>query len=141
MFHIKELARRTGIDSPTIRYYEDVGVLPTPERAENGYRVYDEQDVERVHFVTRARQLNFSLDEITEIIGFREQGKPPCRYVLSQVDEKLADIEQRIQDLIQLRNDLHWIQKQASKLTFENDTEETCICHLIENSQLDKQET
>ena len=141
MFHIKELAKRTGVDAPTIRYYEEIGVLPTPERAENGYRVYDNPDVERVDFVTRARQLNFSLDEITEIIGFREQGNPPCRYVLSQVDEKLADIERRIQDLLQLRNDLHWIQKQASTLTVENNAEEACICHLIENSCLDKQET
>jgi DNA-binding transcriptional MerR regulator len=141
MFHIKELAKRTHVEAPTIRYYEEIGVLPPAERASNGYRIYKDRAIDRVNFVTRARQLNLSLDEISEIIRFREQGEPPCRYVLSQIDEKLDEIEQRIRDLQQLREELHHIQEQARAVAFENNAEEACICHLIENSQRNGQET
>lgn len=73
-FRIKKLARQTGGNKPTIRYYEEIGVLPPANRANNGYRAYSEQDLERMWFVSRARSLDFSLEEIGEILSFRERG-------------------------------------------------------------------
>ena len=63
---IRELAQRADVTTPTIRYYEKIGVLPHPPRADNGYRVYREADLERLRFVTRSRSLDFGLDEIRE---------------------------------------------------------------------------
>ena len=70
---IRTLVERTGVPARTIRYYEAVGVLPPPRRKSNGYRDYDEADVGRVLFVAGARRLDFSLDDIAEILALRDR--------------------------------------------------------------------
>ena len=62
LLKIGELSSQTGISTEAIRYYERIGLLPEPERAENGYRLYGEEDVERLRFIRSARSLDFSLD-------------------------------------------------------------------------------
>lgn len=132
MYQIKDLAEQTGITSSTIRYYEDIGVLPYPKRADNGYRLYDDADLERVRFVTRARRLGFSLDEISEIIGLRERGETPCTFVVDRISVKLNEIDQQITDLIQLQDDLQQLQAQSAQIPQEAIQGKSCVCHLIE---------
>ena len=103
---IGELARETGISDKTIRYYEDVGVLPQPARLDNGYRVYDERDVARLQFVRHARALDLSLDDIEEILAFRERGEAPCLYVIRLIEAKIDEVGQRIAGLEKLRQEL-----------------------------------
>jgi DNA-binding transcriptional MerR regulator len=74
---IRELEVRTGVKAKTIRYYEQVGVLPPPRRKPNGYREFDGSDVERLKFVAGARQLNFSLNDIAEILALRDRREAP----------------------------------------------------------------
>jgi len=98
---IGELAERTGTTPEAIRYYERVGVLPTPARAGGGrYRRYGPADVERLGFVRRARELGFSLEEVRDLLGLADQPGRPCAEVdhlarahLARVNEKLARLE------------------------------------------------
>ena len=136
---IKELSRRTNLSDRTLRYYEEIGLLPSPRRLPNGYRDYDEVDVERVNFVVGARKLDFSLDDIGEILSLREDGVAPCLYVNDLVGHRLLDIDAKISALQQLRGELEEIQKDAQALPHENIVDKDCICHLIENQAMKEQ--
>ena len=76
MFSIRELSGRSGVSTQTVRYYERINLLPPAKRAENGYRLYDEVDVERLQFIRRARALDFALSEVAEILALRDHIKP-----------------------------------------------------------------
>ena len=71
-----ELARRTGSNLETVRYYEKVGLLPEPPRTTAGYRSYDTAHERRLRFVLRARELGFSLDEIRELLRLVDERDP-----------------------------------------------------------------
>ncbi len=66
---IQDFSRQTGLSAKTIRYYESIGILRSPQHAPNGYREYGEQDLERAHVVAGARSLELSLDEISELLA------------------------------------------------------------------------
>lgn len=131
---IRDLAQATGIPPKTIRYYESIGVLPSPARAANGYRRYIPADVARMRFVASARSLDFSLDDIREILAFRERREAPCRYVLDLLERKTAEIEQRIADLQALKRDLVHLRQQAEGLSVDDVDGKACVCHLIERN-------
>src|SRR5258707_15733100 len=76
-----ELARRTGCNLETIRYYEKVRLLPEPPRTAGGYRSYDTTHERRLRFVLRARELGFSLDEIRELLHLVDERDQPCAEV------------------------------------------------------------
>ncbi len=130
MLRIGELSEHTGVPSKTIRYYEDIGLLPEPQRSANGYRIYDEADVERLAFIRRARALDFALDDITEILAFREREEPPCRYVMDLMRSRIEDIEQRLRDLERLRDELTALYEAGQRLP-EDARMKECVCHLI----------
>jgi DNA-binding transcriptional MerR regulator len=70
---IQEFSRLSGLSAKTIRYYESIGILPSPPRTSNGYRDYGEKDFERARFVAGIRSLDLSLDEIAEILAMRDR--------------------------------------------------------------------
>lgn len=130
MISIGELSQQTGVSTQTIRYYEGISLLPHPKRADNGYRMYDDQDAERLRFVNRARRLDFTLEDIAEILAFRDQNEPPCQYVMDVIGQKITEIEQRIADLQRLRDELSTLYRVG--LTMPEDIEmKHCVCHLI----------
>lgn len=128
---IKTLSKQTRVPAKTIRYYEKIGVLPEAKRLPNGYRSYDESDVERLRLVAGARRLDLSLDEIKEIIALRERGEAPCTILLKRLDEKADEIAGRIDELKRLEAELR--QLHALGLTFPTDDVEgkNCVCHLV----------
>jgi MerR family copper efflux transcriptional regulator len=65
---IADVAERTGVPATTLRYYEDIGLLAPARRSGNGYRSYTDRDVERLTFITRAKQLDLSLDDLRELV-------------------------------------------------------------------------
>jgi DNA-binding transcriptional MerR regulator len=79
---IGQLAKATGVASKTIRYYEQIGVLPTPSRSAARYRQYDQSGVQRLRFIRRARSLRVPLREIKTLVTALEEGRPgsswPC---------------------------------------------------------------
>lgn len=131
MLQIGELSRKTGVSSKTIRYYEEIGLLPEPQRAENSYRVYSQDDVERLQFIRRARALDFALDEIAEILAFRERNEPPCGHVMDLICHQIDAIESRIRDLERIRDELKALHSAGQDLP-EDVRMRTCICHLVQ---------
>ncbi len=96
-----ELARLTGVSADTLRHYERLGILPTSQRTNGGYRIFPASAVERVQLAQRALQLGFSLKELAEILRNRDSGGVPCHRVLTLTEEKLRLLGQRIQELQQ----------------------------------------
>lgn len=133
---ISELGKRLNINPKTIRYYEEIGLLPEPARTPTGYRVYGEQDVGRLAFILRAKALDFSLEEVREILALRERGEAPCPYVLHQIETKIAQVDQKIEQLRQLRAELEGLRDEAAALPAEEVAAKGRICHLIENRSL-----
>lgn len=128
---IKEISELTGVPAKTIRFYEESGVLPSPQRLPNGYRVYDESDAARLKLAAGMRRLDFSLDDIAEIIAMRDRQEAPCRTVLDLLQKKADDIAEHIRELQQLEEDLRALHDMG--LTFPVDDVEgkNCICHLV----------
>lgn len=127
---IGELGKRLGLNPKSIRYYESIGVLPEPGRSESGYRIYAEADVDRLVFVRTAQKLGFALDEVREILALRERGRPPCPYVRSVLHRQVRDIDARLRELRQLRNQL----VELDRLAQEAPEEDGAICGLIEHA-------
>ncbi len=104
--NIGQVARRTGLPAKTIRYYESVGLIDEPNRADNGYRRYAEAHVDTLAFVHRARDLGFSIDEIRDLLAlWRDKGRASAdvkRIALKQID----DIGRRIDKLESIRRTL-----------------------------------
>lgn len=113
---IGELAARLGINPKTIRYYEGIGLLPDPERTAAGYRVYEEDDVERLTFIKTAQRLGITLDEIGEILAFRERGEQPCNYVRTVLRREVAELDQRLLELTSLRDELVALEDLADQI-------------------------
>lgn len=98
---ISELANQVGVPTSTVRYYERIGLLGAPARTASGYRTYDEQSATRLLFVTRARRLGLSCDQITELLPV--WGDTNCaaasQRVAGLVDDKKAEVAARIAEL------------------------------------------
>jgi DNA-binding transcriptional MerR regulator len=103
---IGELAARLGLNPRTIRFYEEIGVLPEPERRPSGYREYEEADEERLRFIRSAQSLGLSLDDIREILALKDRGEAPCPYVREVIDREASAIDERIRELQHVR----WVQ-------------------------------
>jgi DNA-binding transcriptional MerR regulator len=110
---IGQLAERLGITTKAIRFYESIGLLPEPSRSPSGYRSYEEPDADRLTFIKTAQRLGLSLDEIKEIIAFRDRGERPCGYVGEILDRQVADLDRRIREMRDLRDELKSLQRQA----------------------------
>ena len=133
---INQFSKLTNLSPKTIRYYEDIGILPPAIRLDNGYRDYDERDVDRARFVAGARSLDFSLDDIQEILGLREQREAPCRVVLDLLQERADEINQRIAELQHMEAELRELHRLG--LTFPTDDVDgkNCVCHLVSEHPL-----
>lgn len=134
--NIGELAQKVGVTPSMVRYYEEIGLLPAAARADNGYRVYGQEDVERLKFIQRAKALDFNLDEIQEILELREQGEAPCAYVVNQIGVKIGEVERKMAALTQLKSELVQLQSEAARLPATDIQTKSCVCHLIENQRL-----
>ena len=128
---IGELAQASDTSAKTIRFYEEISLLPPAQRAENGYRLYDTEDVRRLRFIRNARSLGFSVDDLKEVLALRDQGEAPCRYVAHLLEAKAAEIEERVRQLQELQQDLQQLLHQAASLPNDDIEMKNCVCHLI----------
>lgn len=103
---IGDVAERTGLSAPTIRYDESIGLLTPPPRSATGYRRYTETTVEELRFIKKAQALGFSLDEIGEILKLSRAGDTPCPHVLDLARRHLRAVEDPIEQLGRFRNQL-----------------------------------
>ncbi|MBO9349716.1 MAG: heavy metal-responsive transcriptional regulator [Chloroflexus sp.] len=128
MMRIGELARQTGVPEKTIRYYEQVGLLPPPQRMENNYRLYTPEIVDRLRFVVSARRLGLSLREIAAILALNDRGEVPCGEMLATLDHQIAAVEHRITELQTLRAQLIELRRRGQDVAIPWTD---CICAAV----------
>ena len=108
---IGELAKRTGSLVETIRYYEREGLLPEPARSEGNYRVYADTDLERLQFIRHCRSLDMTLEEIRNLLRFRDAPDRNCGEVNALLDEHIQHVGRRIKELKVLQQNLRALRK------------------------------
>jgi MerR family mercuric resistance operon transcriptional regulator len=99
MISIGALAKRSGVQAETIRYYEAEGLMRRPERTASGYRVYGTSDVERLSFIRRARDLGFKLDAVRRLLGLADRKVNNCDEVRELASTHLEEVRAKIADL------------------------------------------
>lgn len=128
---IQELSLATGVPAKTIRFYEETGVLPLPPRKPNGYRDYDQTDVDRLRLVAGARRLDLSLDDIQEILAMRDRREAPCRTLLERLQTKADEVAERIAGLQSLEAELRHLHTLGLKFPTDDVDGKNCVCHLV----------
>lgn len=103
---IGELAKMTGCLPETIRFYEQKGLLPPPNRSQANYRQYDAVHAERLHFIRRCRALGMALNDVETLLGYQDQPDRSCGGVNALVDHQLAEIDRQMAELAKLRAEL-----------------------------------
>lgn len=103
---IGQVAKQCGVGVETIRFYEREGLIAQPRRPESGFRTYPPDTVRWVRFIQRAKALGFSLREIKELLFLRVDSKSTCDEVKGRAEAKIADIEQKIGHLQDLKRTL-----------------------------------
>jgi DNA-binding transcriptional MerR regulator len=123
------LARATGVSRKTIRYYEQVGVLPVPRRSRTGYRQYTPRGIDRLRFVHRARVLGLSLKEVRALSAVLD-GPPGAMRprLLEAVGEQLAAVHQRIGALQRLQRQLEEVRRRLTASSRRVRGERPCGC-------------
>ncbi len=106
-------AKQAGVTIDTIRFYERRGLLPSPTRTANGYRIYTADTIDRLEFVRRAKKLGFTLDEIASLLTLQDEGGSKAE-VKKLSREKLIKIEHKISDLQRMQAMLRVLNKQCS---------------------------
>lgn len=103
---IGELAKMTGCQVVTIRYYEKEGLLPQPERTGANYRLYGDEAIERLHFIRHCRHHGMKLSEIRELLAFRDNPKTDCGWINTMIEEHIANVTGQIASLMHLKGHL-----------------------------------
>ena len=127
---IGEVAERTGVATKTLRYYEDIGLVPPPDRTPSGYRDYDDDVVDRLAFIRSAQAVGLTLGEIRGIVSLRDDGEAPCGHVLDLLRTRSREIDRTIRELRVLQRDLRTLVARATRLD-PSDCVAERVCHLI----------
>ena len=110
---IGQLARKMGVDTQTIRFYEKEGLLPTPDRQKNGYRTYGKKHGEELAFILGCRLLNLSLSEIRQLQVCRKNPHQPCAAINTLLDDHIARVQSQLATLEALQQQLAVLRKQC----------------------------
>lgn len=113
---IGEVATEVGLTPKTLRFYEDEGLLHPPARTAAGYRDYEPEVVDRLRFIRRAQASGLRLRQIREILGIRDDGRPPCEHVAGLIERRLAEVEHRIGELERTREALRDLAARADEV-------------------------
>jgi DNA-binding transcriptional MerR regulator len=103
---IGQLASRTNTNVPTIRYYEEIGLLPDAQRAANGHRYYVNADITRLGFIKRCRDFGFPIEQVREMVRLFDNGDSPCVEVRDLAKARLESVRTRIEQMRQLEGKL-----------------------------------
>lgn len=112
---IGALSLQTGVKVPTIRYYEEIGLLPDPDRTERNRRTYGADTVHRLKFIRHARELGFDVEAIRQLLALADDPHRPCQEVDAIARARLTDIEDKIAKLVALRGEVRTMIRQCSQ--------------------------
>ena len=134
-FQIGELAKRSQLTVDAIRFYERRKLLPTPVRTTGRFRLYTENDVERLRFVRQMQTLGFSLAEITRLSQLRTDKDHACDSVREFLKAKLAEVAVKIQELQQVQTDLQTDLRKCNQALKQRRWKKACACPVLEGTE------
>ncbi|MCD8485754.1 MAG: heavy metal-responsive transcriptional regulator [Desertifilum sp.] len=131
---IGQVATQSGIGIKTIRYYEELGLIRADDRTDGGFRQFSPQVMMRLAFIKRAQSLGLSLNEIKQCLEVYDRGELPCGEVRHQLEEKVTEIDKKIEQLLTLKQELqqllnHWEPSEHSTWGDRHSP----ICPIIQN--------
>jgi DNA-binding transcriptional MerR regulator len=130
LLKIGEVSKRSGIGIEALRFYERMGLLGRPARTNSGYRLYDQEVIERLSFIKKAQVLGLTLSEIAQIISEKAAGQSPCTHVREIVRKRLQELDERMAEMRRYRRELGAALAQWDK---EGDRKGH-VCGLIEST-------
>jgi MerR family transcriptional regulator, copper efflux regulator len=137
-YTIGEVAERSGFTASALRYYEGIGLVEPADRTPAGYRLYDNGTLSRLTFISRAKQLGCSLDEITDLVGIWDGQRcgPVQKRFHELVTSKLAETEGQIAELTSLSRQLRQVAAQLAGPAVDGPCNEGCACLALEGAPL-----
>jgi DNA-binding transcriptional MerR regulator len=130
---IGDVSRQTGISVGALRYYESLGLLRS-SRGDNGYRYYPVEAVQQVQFIKKAQALDFSLEDIGEVLNVHQNGDVPCEFVQALLQDKIERLEAQVKEILAFKVRLEQYRDNwAEALTHPQPGD---ICPLIETVTL-----
>jgi len=130
---IGEAAKRTGLTTQGIRFYERHGLLPKIGRTHTGYRLFGPDVLRRLEFIRQARQVGLSLNEIKEILAMGKTGRAPCCRVRELLAGRLEELDRSIAEMSNFRNRLRLFLAGIASMPDQADTSQN-VCVLIESA-------
>ena len=127
---IGELAQQTGTETVTIRFYEKRGLMPPPKRTDNNYRVYADAHRERLLFIRHRRGMGINLDEIGELLKYRDQPEASCQKVNGLIDSHVAQVHKQIKELQGLEKQLQQLRHRCNQSV--NPEGQTANCGILQ---------
>ncbi|PVY77596.1 DNA-binding transcriptional MerR regulator [Tamilnaduibacter salinus] len=129
---VSELARQADVHPDTVRYYTREGLLCPDRDPDNGYHHYNDEDLRRLRFARKARQLGFSLSQIGAILGEADEHQSPCPLVRELFEQRLAAVEQELAELTRLRERMRQALSAWQSMP-DGSPDGHTICRLIEH--------
>lgn len=114
MFPIGKLSQASEVKVPTIRYYEEIGILPEPERSAGNQRLYTQETLERLSFIRHARELGFTLEAIRELLSLSDNPNQSCEAADAIARKQLIAVKQRVRMLQDLQKELESMVSQCA---------------------------
>jgi DNA-binding transcriptional MerR regulator len=127
---IGEVADRVGLATSAIRFYEDKGLIPEPKRTNAGYRDYDPTVVERIEFIRAGQAVGLTLRQLSQVLEIRDRGEAPCHHVVDLLDARIHEVDERLRDLNDLRQDLEALRERAADFD-PADCPPASVCRVI----------
>jgi DNA-binding transcriptional MerR regulator len=125
-YTISQLAHAAEVPTTTVRYYERVGLVQPEDRSGGNYRLYSDESLQKLKFIRAAQAIGFTLEDVKALLSAPNSNAASCRQVQSLIEERLAEVAQRLKDLRHVQ--------QVLKLALEKcrETERADCCHVIE---------
>jgi DNA-binding transcriptional MerR regulator len=125
-YTIGQLARAAGVPTSTVRYYERIGLLQPEARTAGNYRLYDEEALQRLHFIRAAQATGFTLEDITALLQLQDATPATCQDVQTLIEARLGDLEQRMADLRHVQRVLKATLKRCQETAWQG------RCHILD---------
>jgi DNA-binding transcriptional MerR regulator len=125
---ISALAKKTGVRSTTLRYWEQLGLLPRAARTHTGYRLFGNETLQYVEFVRKSKEVGLSLRQMRRVLELARGGQSPCPEVEQWIEGKLETLEEQIQSLRELRRRLRGICQSRKKIQVQRDRSKELCC-------------
>lgn len=129
---IGDVARHTGMNTKTIRFYEEAGLLPPPARTSAGYRNYQPEVADRLRFIRRGQAAGLTLQQIRQVLTIHDHGDAVCSHVRDVLQKRLDDVRGQIAELVGLEGHLESLLHRAEQKP-PSDHDLSAICWILEN--------